>query len=170
LVRQSRLPAENGRPLRSRGFDLAHERSRVWENAGYMVRPCFLVVDREYPGSISTRKLVIETAKLNVLTAYSADEALKMLETFPAVSGVVIDVGTEGMSSGELVHGLKKLQPKLPVIVISAPGFEECPEADYNLESFMPAKLLELLKQIQPEAAREIELRNEQLSREQGST
>ena len=29
-----------------------------------MIRPCFLVVDNEYPGSISTRKLVLESAKL----------------------------------------------------------------------------------------------------------
>ena len=29
-----------------------------------MLRPCFLVLDREFPGSLSTRKLVIETAKL----------------------------------------------------------------------------------------------------------
>lgn len=29
-----------------------------------MVRPCFLVIDREYSGSISTRKLVIETAAI----------------------------------------------------------------------------------------------------------
>lgn len=36
-----------------------------------MIRPCFLVIDREFPGSISTRKLVLETAKFNVLTAYS---------------------------------------------------------------------------------------------------
>ncbi len=134
-----------------------------------MVRPCFLVVDREYPGSISTRKLVIETAKLNVLTAYSAEEALRMLEMFPAVSGVVIDSGTEGMSTPELVRGLKKLQPKLPVIVISAPGFEECADADHHLESFMPAELLDLLKQMQPKEAEEIERRNEELSREQGS-
>jgi hypothetical protein len=34
-----------------------------------MDRPCFLVVDQEYPGSISTRKLVIETGKFNVITA-----------------------------------------------------------------------------------------------------
>jgi hypothetical protein len=27
------------------------------------MRPCFLVLDQEYPGSISTRKLVIETRK-----------------------------------------------------------------------------------------------------------
>ena len=40
------------------------------------VRPCFIVVDPEHSDSISTRKLVIESAKLNVITAYSAAEAL----------------------------------------------------------------------------------------------
>ena len=56
-----------------------------------MVRPCFLVIDREFPGSISTRKLVIETAKFNVLTAYSGLEALDTLQQFPAIHGVVLD-------------------------------------------------------------------------------
>jgi hypothetical protein len=40
-----------------------------------MYRPCFLVVDHEYPASVSSRKLVLETAKFNVITAYSNLEA-----------------------------------------------------------------------------------------------
>ena len=135
-----------------------------------MLRPCFLVVDREYPGSISTRKLVIETAKLNVLTAYSAREALDLLERFPAVNGVVIDLGVTDMTAEELVRGLKKLQPKLPVIVISAPGYDNCPDADEQLESFQPAKLLEVLRTLQPKETAEIERRNEELSREEGGS
>ncbi len=135
-----------------------------------MRRPCFIVVDREYPGSLSTRKLVIETAKLNVLTAYSAREALDILQRFPAVNGAVIDLGVTDMTTEDLVRGLKKLQPKLPVVVISAPGFEGCPDADYHLESFQPAKLLEVLAQLQPQELAEIERRNDELSRDQGAT
>ncbi len=135
-----------------------------------MIRPCFLVIDREYPGSISTRKLVIETAKLNVLTAYSAKEALQMLDTFPAVSGVVIDLGVDDMRCDDLVREIKERQSELPVIVICAPGFSECPSADHQLESFQPAKLLDILKKLQPKASAEIEQRNEQLSREQGAS
>ena len=52
-----------------------------------MNRPCFLVIDREFPGSVSTRKLVIETAKFNVLTAYSGKEALEIFTTFPGRNG-----------------------------------------------------------------------------------
>ncbi len=130
-----------------------------------MVRPCFLVIDREYPGSISTRKLVIETAKLNVITAYSGGEALLMLERFPAVSGVVVDAGIEDMETNDLVRSLKSARPELPVIVIAAPGFNGSSDADYQLDSFLPAKLLELLRRLEPEETAEIERRNEELSR-----
>jgi CheY-like chemotaxis protein len=129
-----------------------------------MDRPCFLVIDREFPGSISTRKLVIETAKFNVLTAYSGAEALGILKRFPAVSGVVLDSGLEDISCRKVAQAIKQLQPRLPVIVIAAPGFAECPEADYHLESFNPAKLLEVLQGLKPEAHAEIEKRDEDLS------
>jgi len=132
----------------------------------FMIRPCFLVIDREFPGSISTRKLVIETAKFNVITAYSGQEALDVFTRFPAVSGIVLDGGLDDIPCGELAAKIKQLQPKVPIIVIAAPGFDGCPQADYQLESFDPAKLLEILRSIKPEAAAQIEKRNEELSRE----
>jgi CheY-like chemotaxis protein len=131
-----------------------------------MIRPCFLVIDREFPGSISTRKLVIETAKFNVLTAYSGKEALEMVERFPAVGGVVLDGGIEDIASDEVARRIKQYHPKLPVIVIASPGFTGCPEADFQLESFDPARLLEILRGLKPEASAEIEKRNEELSKE----
>jgi CheY-like chemotaxis protein len=131
-----------------------------------MSRPCFLVIDREFPGSISTRKLVIETAKFNVLTAYSGKEALEIFKRFPAVNGIVLDGGVDDVSCSDIAREVKQLQPKLPVIVIVAPGFTGCPEADYQLESFDPARLLEILRGIKPDATAEIEKRNEQLNLE----
>jgi hypothetical protein len=131
-----------------------------------MNRPCFLVIDREFPGSISTRKLVIETAKFNVITAYSGKEAIEMIARFPAVSGVVLDGGIEDIPCGEVAHQIKLLQPNLPLIVIASPGFNGCPESDYQLESFDPARLLEILRGLKPDASAEIEKRNEDLSRE----
>ena len=131
-----------------------------------MIRPCFLVIDREFPGSISTRKLVIETAKFNVLTAYSGQEALDVFTRFPAVSGVVLDGGLDDVSCDVVAAKLKVIQPSIPIIVIATPGFAGCPQADYQLESFDPAKLLEILRSLKPEASAEIEKRNEELSRE----
>jgi DNA-binding NtrC family response regulator len=131
-----------------------------------MTRPCFLVVDREFPGSISTRKLVIETAKFNVLTAYSASEAVELLKLFPALSGAVIDDGIEGISTEKLIAALKKIQGNLPVVVVAAPGERMCKGADFQVRSFEPAKLLETLRSITPREAEEIEQRNETLSKE----
>jgi DNA-binding NtrC family response regulator len=131
-----------------------------------MTRPCFLVVDREFPGSISTRKLVIETAKFNVLTAYSAIEAVQLLLQFPAVSGVVIDDGIEGVSTEGLIAEIKRLQANLPVVVVAAPSERRCEGADFQVRSFEPAKLLETLRSITPREAEEIEHRNETLSKE----
>jgi DNA-binding response OmpR family regulator len=131
-----------------------------------MIRPCFLVIDREFPGSISTRKLVIETAKFNVLTAYSGQEALEVFTRFPAVSGVVLDGGLDDVSCDIVAEKIKLLQPIVPIIVITAPGFKGCPAADHHLESFDPAKLLEILRSLKPQASAEIEKRNEELSSE----
>lgn len=131
-----------------------------------MVRPCFLVVDREYSGSISTRKLVIESAKFNVLTAYSALEAIDTLTRFPTLQGVVLDAGIQGMECGDLIRRLKEIESGVPVIAISAPGASRCENADYQLESFEPARLLELLRKLEPEQAAAIEARNESLNKE----
>jgi DNA-binding NtrC family response regulator len=130
-----------------------------------MVRPCFLVIDREYVGSISTRKLVIETAKFNVITAYSSAEAIETLALFPAVTGIVLDAGMEDMPYTQLIRRLKQLQPKVPIIVISAPGTGWCSEADHQLESFDPTRLLMLLQSLVPAAHQAIEEHNEALDR-----
>ncbi len=116
-----------------------------------MVRPCFLVVDREYSGNLSTRKLVLESAKLNVITAYSGREALATLQRFPAVSGVVLDARIPDMPCAEVIKALKAVQPGIPIIVVSSPRSGPC-EGDYHLESFDPRRLLALIEKIQPEA------------------
>jgi CheY-like chemotaxis protein len=128
-----------------------------------MVRPCFLVIDTEFPGSISTRKLVIETAKFNVVTAYSAQEALETLQAFPAVSGVVMNSDGSGMPGEQLIRSLKQLKSSIPVVAIFGPGHNPCPSADYELASFDPQKLLKLLRSLVPAAAKTIEKHEEEL-------
>ncbi len=115
-----------------------------------MLRPCFLVIDREYSGSISTRKLVIETAKFNVITAYSGREGLETLSTFPAVSGVVLDSGIEDTPCEEMVSRLKQARSDVPVIVVGGPRQQQCKAADYFLDSFDPVPLLDLLRSLEP--------------------
>jgi CheY-like chemotaxis protein len=131
-----------------------------------MTRPCFLVVDREFPGSISTRKLVLETAKFNVLTAYSGVEALETFRRFPAVDGIVMDGEMDDVSAEELASSFKQVQPSVPIIVICAPGGPACPMADFRVESFQPGRLLDTLRGLRPKESEQIEKRDEELSRE----
>jgi CheY-like chemotaxis protein len=131
-----------------------------------MVRPCFLVIDREFASSISTRKLVVETAKLNVITAYSGREAIETMRKFPALDGVVMDVEMRDMDCEDAVRALRELNPKLPIIAVSSPQGEQCEGADYHLESFDPRALLELLRKLCPDEAAVIEKRNEDLENE----
>jgi CheY-like chemotaxis protein len=131
-----------------------------------MIRPCFLVIDREFPGSISTRKLVLETAKFNVITAYSGPEALEIFRRFPALDGIVMDGEMDDISAEDLAQNFKAANPDIPVIVICAPGGAYCPSADKRVESFQPAKLLEILRSLKPRESEQIEKHDEELSKE----
>jgi CheY-like chemotaxis protein len=132
-----------------------------------MYRPCFLVVDREFSANISTRKLIIETAKFNVITAYSGTEALETVKRFSSIDGIVLDAGLRDMPAEDVVQQLKQTYPKLPIIVICAPGANYCPEADHHLEFFDPARLLQLLQKLRPQETAAIQARNEELSKEE---
>jgi CheY-like chemotaxis protein len=121
------------------------------------MRPCFLVVDNEYPGSISTRKLLLESAKLNVITAYSADEALSTLNRFPNVDGVVIDTQMRGRPCVEIVQQIRRKHGGLPIVTVSPRGQEPCGGEQFHVSTFDPRQLLDALRQIRPNMAGEFE-------------
>jgi len=120
-----------------------------------MIRPCFLVIDKQYPGSISARKLVIETALLNVITAYSAEEAIATLTRFPAVDGIVLDTEVKGMTCRDLIGRLRSVRGTLPVITVSPSGHDPCGAEDFHVSSYDPQDLLEQLNHICPKETRE---------------
>ncbi len=115
-----------------------------------MLRPCFLVVDNEYPGSISTRKLVLESAKLNVITAYSPEEAMQTLDRFPDVDGIVIDTQIQGRSCSEIVKQIRGKHGTIPIVTVSPGGQDPCGEEQYHVSNFDPKQLLETLHKISP--------------------
>ncbi len=126
------------------------------------MRPCFLVLDQEYLGSISTRKLVIETAKLNVITAYSPDEALETLSRFPNVDGVVIDTELGRRKCEQFIDEMLRVRADIPIVTVSPGGNAPCGKEQYHVSNFDPRRLLDVLQEIctsEPQLCEKGELR-----------
>lgn len=127
-----------------------------------MERPCFIVIDREYAGNISTRKLVIETAKFNVITAYDGDEGMRCLKRFPNVDGVVVNAElTDYENCGALIENLRKISPKIEVIVTTSGSFPKCGPKVHYVDNFDPKSLLACLQSLKPDASAELRAREE---------
>jgi len=110
-----------------------------------MMRPIFLVVDPPDPEALSTRKLVLESAKFNVLTAFSMSEAKELLELTPVKAAVFHERAFGADSVREIVSKLKKKVPDTPIIVLS-PHPDEVDGADAVLSSHDPIELVRFLQ------------------------
>ncbi len=111
--------------------------------------PVFLMIEVEQPEGISARKLVIETAKYNVLTAYSGAEGLLLFERFP-VDAAVVHSQVQDIPCWRIVEEIKARRPGVPVVVLS-PGDYNC-EADYVVSAYDPGELLATLRRVAPHA------------------
>jgi NAD(P)-dependent dehydrogenase (short-subunit alcohol dehydrogenase family) len=130
-----------------------------------MERPCFIVVDPEFPGSISTRKLVIETAKFNVITAYDGAEALECLRRFPKVDGVVVNADmADDEECRKLIDDLREIVPKIDVVVISNGGRIRHDRTEHTVDSLNPKELLECLQSLRKDATTEILARESKMT------
>lgn len=114
------------------------------------MRPALLVAEHEPDSALSTRKLVLETAKFNVVTAHSlpeAEEALRLLA--PGLAGLVVTstLGPED-DCATLAKTFKKTKPDAPVIYLSPNGFAPCHWAEHQLSTYEPEKLLNLAREL----------------------
>ena len=115
------------------------------------LRPCFLVVDHEFAGSISTRKLVLETGKFNVITAYSYPEARATLELFPNVAGCVVNARSDGLAE-ELLRHIEVAHPTVKRILTGSKTDLHI-VVDLHVETYAPDALLQGLRKLFPEDA-----------------
>jgi len=103
-----------------------------------------LMMEEEQPEGLSARKLVVETAKHNVLTAYNADAGIDLLRRFPNVDVVLVHFNLLDKRPS-ILSEVKKLAPGIPIILASPGGFHSSPEASYVIDSHQPHALIELL-------------------------
>jgi CheY-like chemotaxis protein len=112
-----------------------------------MVRPTLLVAEPEPLQAISTRKLVLETAKFNVLTAHSTQEGLQLLRLFPNVSAAVL-VNGQGIDCPQIADQIRQSERKISIIGLSARAGDHCDFADHNISSYDPESLVHLVRQL----------------------
>jgi CheY-like chemotaxis protein len=96
--------------------------------------------------NISVRKLVLETAKFNVITAHSAKECLELLKKFPQIEAVIIHSDLNGITCEQAVSQIKKDNPDMRVIVLGTTDGYRCKGADDSITSHDPQALLDLLR------------------------
>jgi CheY-like chemotaxis protein len=80
-------------------------------------KPVILCVDDE-DNPLVLRKLVLEKAGYEVLTAHSAEEALQVMDS-QSIDLVVSDHLMPGLTGVELAQAVKARHPKTPIILIS---------------------------------------------------
>ena len=110
-----------------------------------MVRPTFLVAEPRPGEGISARKLVLETALYNVITAYSGPGALQLLEKFPKVDAVVVHAGLGDKDCKDLIEVAAHRDSKRLVVLLSPAGTAHHAGAHFHLSSHDPKQLLDLL-------------------------
>lgn len=112
----------------------------------YMPRPTILVAEREPLQALSTRKLVLEAAKFNVLTAHSTKEALDLFQMFPNISMAVLAID-EPIDCARIAESIKAVADrKIPIIALSPRDGESCDFANQTISSHEPETLVQLLR------------------------
>jgi DNA-binding response OmpR family regulator len=113
-----------------------------------MPRPTLLVAEQEPKQALSVRKLMLETAKFNVLTAHSSREALDLFHLFPNVSMAVLVSDDGAIDCEHVAQQIKNATDKVPIVVLSHRIGGICKYADHNLQSGEPESLLELVRSL----------------------
>jgi len=111
-----------------------------------VARPTFLMAEPEPEQAISARKLVLETAKFNVITAHSTSEALELCKLFPGTSALIVHGRVE--NCGKLVEHYKLKQPDKPAILLAPSPSTSCDGADHTISSHNPEELVGLLRRL----------------------
>jgi|SRR5581483_8207138 len=112
-----------------------------------MRRPTIIVAEAEPGQALSTRKLVLETAKFNVLTAHSTDEALDIFQSFPNASCLVAADG-ETIDCERILKFAHTIRDDIPLIALSPRPAFKCALANHHLSSYDPEGLVELMRKL----------------------
>ena len=110
-------------------------------------RPTLIVAEQEPGQALSTRKLVLETAKFNVLTAHSTDEALDVFQSFPNAA-CVIAVEGETVDCERILKFVRTIRDDILLIALFPRHGFRCVAANHHLSSHDPEALVQLVRSV----------------------
>lgn len=112
-----------------------------------MARPTFLVAEKESGAALSTRKLVLETAKFNVITAHTVKEASEFFRVAPGLYSAVI-LSSDLPGALRFAKEVKEEQPQMPIISMSPNRSTSLKGSDHHVSSHEPETLAELCREL----------------------
>jgi len=112
-----------------------------------MARPTILVAESEPSHALSVRKLVLETAKYNVLTAHSTREALDIFHLFPNINVAVL-VMEGAIDCEQIARSIKETTSKILTVALSPRIGGRCNNIDHMLSSHEPEELVSLMRSL----------------------
>jgi DNA-binding NtrC family response regulator len=113
-----------------------------------MSRPTFLLAEPEPVQALSARKLVLETAKFNVITAYTGRELLESLDRFPHIDAVILQSQVHDIPFDKALDEVKKWNPQTVTVLLGATASAVSKHADHIVSSHDPEELLFLLRRL----------------------
>jgi DNA-binding response OmpR family regulator len=110
-------------------------------------RPTFLIAEPAPDEGLSSRKLVIETAYFNVLTAYSGPELLDAIENFPNSDALVVHSGLPSLDLPAVVKKVREKMPHAPIIALAQTSGFASSGVDVVISSHDPQELLRYVEE-----------------------
>ena len=114
-----------------------------------MKKLVILMMEEEQPEGLSARKLVVETVKHNVLTAYSLEDGLDLLHRFPNVDMIMVHSRLL-KKDPNLLSEVRAVCPDKPIVLATPFASETRPEVDFVVDSHRPHDLVNLLSSADP--------------------
>jgi DNA-binding response OmpR family regulator len=111
-------------------------------------RLSFLIIETEPREGLSTRKLLLESAKHNVITAYSGKEGVETFKRFPNVDAICIDAELNDLKGSDVARKVRNANPKIRIVGLTPRLAARCDWADETIDSHDPAALLKLLEEM----------------------
>ena len=107
------------------------------------MRPALMVVDSPDPEKLSTRKLVLETAKFNIINVTSPEEAIETLTRLD-LDGVILPYDLPRIGCADLAARLREVRPTVKILVSEGSGCTE----DGVFNGHDPAGLVALCRKL----------------------